>query len=88
MASGKIPSDRQAINQSHIVQPLEACAYEICKCDSKSDCSCQEPVEKIECPCQEPVKEIPVSLDIGGVTEHTSHTAMSKNTSLPMQTYS
>ena len=63
MASGKIPSDRQAINQSHIVQPLEACAYEICKCDSKSDCSCQEPVEKI-----------------GGVTERTSHTAMSKDT--------
>jgi hypothetical protein len=88
MASGKIPSDRRAINQSHIVQPLEACAYEICKCDSKSVCSCQEPVEKIECPCQEPVKEIHVSLDIGGVTEHTSHTAMSKNTSLPMQTYS
>ena len=63
MASGKIPSDRQASNQSHIVQPLKACAYEICKCDSKSDCSCQEPVEKI-----------------GGVTERTSHTAMSKDT--------
>ena len=79
MASGEIPSDRQAINQSHIVQHPEASANEICKYDSKSNRLNQEPVGKIECPCQEPVKEIPVSLDIGS-KEHTSHTAMSKDT--------
>jgi hypothetical protein len=50
MASGEIPSDRQAINQSHIVQHPEASANEICKYDSKSNRLNQEPVGKIECP--------------------------------------